>query len=100
MRGTQKRVSDSTNTQKRLECDYLMLKDVAGTCGLKMLGMYVRTFGYGVSTVVEKKGPTDTFATVWAVKMLNFLGLSDIILQCDPEPSLIKWTVTSKQEGS
>ena len=50
-----------------------------------MLSMYVRTFGYGMSTVVETKGPTDMFATMWAVKMLNFLGLSDIILQCDPE---------------
>ena len=23
--------------------------------------------------------------------MLNFFGLSDIILQCDPEPTFIKW---------
>ena len=44
-----------------------------------------------MSTVVETKGPTDMFATMWAVKMLNFLELPDIILQCDPEPSLIKW---------
>ena len=66
-----------------------MLKNTAGTGGLGVLSMYVRTFGYGMSTVVETKGPTDTFATMWAVKMLNFLGLSDIILQCDPEPSLI-----------
>ena len=56
-----------------------------------MLSMYVRTFGHGMSTVVETKGPTDMFATMWAVKMLKFLGLSDAILQCDPEPSLIKW---------
>ena len=68
-----------------------MLKDVAGTGGLKVLSMYVRTFGYDMSTVFEMKGPTDTFATIWAVKMLNSLGFSDIILQCDPEPSLIKW---------
>ena len=36
---------------------------------------------------------------MWAVNMLNFLGRSDIILQCDPEPSLIKWadSVKSKQ---
>ena len=73
-----------------IQCDYLMLKDVAGTGGLKVLSMYVRTFGYGTSTVVETKGPTDMFATMGAVNMLNFLGLSDIILQCDPEPSLIK----------
>ena len=73
-----------------IQCDYLMLKDVAGTGGLKVLSMCVRTFGYGMSTVVETKGPTDMFATMWAVKMLNFLGLSDIILQCDPEPSLLK----------
>ena len=35
-----------------IECDCLMLKDVAGTSGLKMLSMYVRTFGYGMSTIV------------------------------------------------
>ena len=51
-----------------IQCDYLMLTDVAGTGGLKVLSLYVRTFGYGMSTVVEMKGPTDMFATVWAVK--------------------------------
>ena len=81
-----------------IQCDYLMLKDTAGTGGLKVLSMYVRTFGYGMSTVVETKGPTDTFATVWAVRMLNFPGLSDIILQCDPEPSLIKWAESVKSK--
>ena len=80
-----------------IQCDYLMLKDVAGTGGLKLLSMYVRTFGYGMSTVVETKGPTDMFATMWAVKMLNFPGL-DIILQCDPEPSLIKWAESVKSK--
>ena len=85
-----------------IQCDYLMLKDVAGTGGLKVLSMYVRTFGYGMSTVVETKSQTDMFATKWAVKMLNFLGLSDVILQCDPEPSLIKWaeSVKSKRKNS
>ena len=63
-----------------------------------MLSMYVRTFGYGMSTVVETKGPTDMFATMWAVKMLNFRGLSDIILQCDPDPSLIKWAESVKSK--
>ena len=63
-----------------------------------MLSMYVRTFGYGMSTVVETKGPTDMFATMWAVKMQNFLGLSDIILQCDPEPSLIKCAESVKSK--
>ena len=64
-----------------------------------MLSMHVRTFGYGMSTVVETKGPTDMFATMWVLKMLNFLGFSDIILQCDLEPSLIKWaeSVRSKR---
>ena len=81
-----------------IQCDYLMLKDTAGTGGLKVLSMYVRTFGYGMSTVVETKGPTDMYATTWAVKMLNFLGLSDIILQCDPEPSLIKWAESVKSK--
>ena len=78
-----------------IQCDYLMLKDTAGTGGLKVLSMYVRTFGYGMSTVVETKGPTDSYATTWAVKMLNFLGLSDIILQCDPE---IKWAESVKSK--
>ena len=81
-----------------IQCDYLMLKDTAGTGGLKVLSMYVRTFGYGMSTVVETKGPTDMYATMWAVKMLNFLRLSDIILQCDPEPSLIKWAESVKSK--
>ena len=53
------------------QCDCLMLKDVPGTSGLKVLSMYVRTFGYGMSTIADMKSPTDTFATVWAVKMLN-----------------------------
>ena len=78
--------------------DYLMLKDTAGTGELKVLSMYVRTFGYGMSIVVETKGPTDMFAKMWAVKMLNFVGLSDIILQCDPEPSLIKWAESVKSK--
>ena len=81
-----------------IQCDYLMLKDTAGTGGLKVLSMNVRTFGYGMSSVVDKKGPTDMYATMWAVKMLNFLGLSDIILQCVPEPSLIKWTESVKSK--
>ena len=81
-----------------IQCDYLLLEDVAGTGGLKVLSMYVRTFGYGMSTVVETKGPTDMFATMWAVKMLNFRELSDIILQCDPEPSLIKWAESVKSK--
>ena len=50
-----------------------------------MLSMHVRTFRYGMSTVVDTKGPTGMIATMWAVKMLNFHGLSDLFLQCDPE---------------
>ena len=30
-----------------IQCDYLMLKDVAATSGLKVLSMYVSTLGYG-----------------------------------------------------
>ena len=30
-----------------IQCDFLMLKDVAGTGRLKVLSMYVRTLGYG-----------------------------------------------------
>ena len=81
-----------------VQSDHHMLKDVAGTGRLKVLSMYVRTFGYGMSTVVETKGPTDMFATMWAVNMLNFLGLSDIILQRDPKPSLTKWAESVKSK--
>ena len=81
-----------------IQCDYLMLKDVAGTGGLKLLSMYVRTFGHGMYTVVETKGLTDMFATMWAVKMLHFPGFSDAILQCDLEPSLKKWTESVKSK--
>ena len=51
--------------------------------------MDVKSFGYGTSTVVATKGATDTFAVTW--EMLNCLGLADIILQCDPVTSLVKW---------
>ena len=44
----------------------------------------------GMYTVVEMEGATDTFATMCEVKMSNFFGHADIILQCDPGPSLIK----------
>ena len=62
--------------------------------------MYVISLGYGTTTVVETQGTTDTFAVTWGVRMLNCLGLSDITLQCDPEPSLIKWAecVKSKRQ--
>ena len=32
--------------------------------------------------------------------MVNCLGLSDTILQCDPEPSLIKWEESAKSKTS
>ena len=73
-----------------VQCDYLVLKDTAASDGLKVLSMCVKSFGYGTSTVVETKGVTDTFAVIWSVKMWSCLGDSDIILQCDPDPSLIK----------
>ena len=56
-----------------VQCDYHVLQGVAATDGLKVLSMYVKTFGYGMSTVVEMKGATDTFAVMWAEKMLNCL---------------------------
>ena len=80
-----------------VQCDYLVLKDTAAADGLKFWSMYVEPFGYGTSTVVEMKGATDTFAVTWRVKMWNCLGHSDIILQCDPEPSLIKCAESVKR---
>ena len=75
-----------------------MLKDVAGTGGLRVAEHVCENIWVRMSTVVEIKGPTHTFATVWAVKMLNFLGLADIILQCGPEPTLIKWAESVKSK--
>ena len=60
--------------------------------------MYVRTFGYGTSTVVETKGPTDIFRNSVGSENADFFGLSDIILHCDPEPSLIKWEESVKSK--
>ena len=48
-----------------VQCDYLVLKDTAASDGLKVLSMYVKSFGYGTSTVVEMKCATDTFAMTW-----------------------------------
>ena len=102
-----------------VQCDYLVLRETAASDGLKVLSMNVKSFGYGTSTVIETKGATDTFAVTCGVTMLNCLGPSDITLQCDPEPSLIKLadgvktqtsranshpeftqTITSEQRGS
>ena len=47
------------------QCDYLVLKDTAASDGLKVLSVYVKSFGYGTATVVETKGATDTFAVTW-----------------------------------
>ena len=43
-----------------IQCNYLVWKDVAGTGGLKVLSMYVRTFGYGMSTVVWQRKAQQT----------------------------------------
>ena len=40
------------------------LKDVPVSDGLKVLSMYVKSFGYDTSTVVETKGATDIFAVM------------------------------------
>ena len=52
-----------------VQCDYLVLKDTAASDGLKVLSMYLKSFGCGTSTVVETKGATDTLAVTWGVKM-------------------------------
>ena len=43
-----------------IQCDYLMLKDTAGTGGLKVLSMYVRTFGYGMVPQLLKRKAQQT----------------------------------------
>ena len=64
-----------------VQCGYLVLKDTAASDELKVLSMYVKSFGYGTSAVVETKVATDTFVVTWGVNVLNCLGFSDIILQ-------------------
>ena len=81
-----------------VQCDYLVLKDTTASDGLKVLSTYVKSFGYGASTVVETQSATDTFAVTWRAKMLNCFGLSDIILQCGLEPSVIKWAESVKSK--
>ena len=80
------------------QCDYLVLNDVAASDEMKVLSMYVKSLEYGTSTVVETKGATDTFAMTWRMKMLDCLGPSDTILQCEPEPSHIKWAESVKSK--
>ena len=48
-----------------VQCDYIVLKDTAASDGLKVLSMYVKSFVYGTSTVVESKGAADAFAVTW-----------------------------------
>ena len=48
-----------------VQCDYLVLRETAASDGLKVLSMYVKSFGYGTSTVIETKGATGTFAVAW-----------------------------------
>ena len=69
-----------------IQCDYLMFKDVATESAERVCeNIRVRHA-----------------ATVWAVKMLNFFGLSDIILQCDLEPSCPnrRWSTAGQQRTS
>ena len=81
-----------------VQCDYLVLKDVATSGGVNVLSIFVKSFGYGTTTDVETTGATDTFAVTWEVKMSSCLGLSNIIFQCDPGPSLIKWAESVKSK--
>ena len=78
-----------------VQCYYFVFKDTAASDGLKVLSICVKSFRYGTSTAVEAKGATETFVVTWKVKMLKCLGLSDIILRCDPG-RLIKWAESVK----
>ena len=40
------------------------MNDVAASDGLRVLSMYVKSFGYGMSTVVETKS-VDVCAVTW-----------------------------------
>ena len=59
----------SRGCNARRTMDYLVSKDVAASDGLKVSRMYVKSFGYGTSTVVDTKMATDTFAVAWGVNI-------------------------------
>ena len=57
-----------------IQCNYLMLKVVAGTTRLKVLNMHVRHSD--TACPQSSKTKKNMFATMWAVEMFNFLGLT------------------------
>ena len=54
---------------------------------LKILAHYSVEKGCGGATVVEAKGPGE-FVVVWLMKQLDIIGVTDVILQADPEKAL------------
>ena len=60
----QKRITEDSELST-VQCDYLVLNDVAACVGLKVLSMSLKSLGYGTPTVVETKGATDTFGVMW-----------------------------------
>ena len=81
-----------------VQCDYIVLKCVAASDGVKLKSKNVKSLEYGTYTVVETKGATDTFAVTWRVKVSNCPGLSDTSLQGDSEPSLIMCAESAKSK--
>ena len=85
---TERIIEDSELTV--VQCDHFVWKDVAATDGLKVLSMYVKTLGYGMSTVVEMKGATDTFALLVAENVeIAFDSLTSFCSVTRNHPSLI-----------
>ena len=65
-------VSPKTANCLQLRVSTLFWKMLQLPMDLKVLSRYVKPFGHGTATVVETNSATDTFAVMWAVKMLEF----------------------------
>ena len=63
-------------------------KDAAGGYEIKVLNFWNNKSHGGHSTPLENKGVTD-YAINWAVNLLLRAGDADVIIQHDPEPSLV-----------
>ncbi|CAE8585279.1 unnamed protein product, partial [Polarella glacialis] len=73
--------------QETLEQPALVQMDYTFMEKLKLLTAYLLDHGYGAATVVQSKGP-ELYAISWLLKLLDQLGLEDVMLHIDPEAAL------------
>ena len=52
--------------------------------GVPLMALYCTERGYGTATVLESKAVTE-FVISWTLRMLEIMGLNEVIFQVDPE---------------